>query len=111
MIPSYERSIEALDEVGFVEIDRTCRCIYAEILPKWHKFKEWMDACRDAEEAWFASKATSIPRGGPVNTMKHRHLVEGVGFTPAAIDDILDRARCVIGCHWFRPSEPTRTAR
>lgn len=25
--------------------------------------------------------------------MKHRHLVDDVGFTPAAIDDILDRGK------------------
>lgn len=25
--------------------------------------------------------------------MKHRHLVDGVGYTPAAVEDILDRGK------------------
>jgi hypothetical protein len=42
-IGSYERGIEALQEAGFVEIDRTRGRIYAKILPTLHKFKEWME--------------------------------------------------------------------
>jgi len=42
-ISTYERAIIALDEAGFVEIDRTRDRIYAKILPKAHNFLKWME--------------------------------------------------------------------
>ncbi len=40
---AYERAIEALDVEGFVEIDPTGGRIFAALLPKAHKFVEWME--------------------------------------------------------------------
>jgi hypothetical protein len=92
-ISAFELAIEELDGAGYVEIDRNCGRIYATITPKGRSFTAWMRAWRDAEDAWAESETTPIPPGGPVNTMKHRHLVEGVGFTKTAIADILDRGQ------------------
>jgi hypothetical protein len=40
---AYERAILALAEAGFVEIDPASGRIYAKLLPKAHKFAEWME--------------------------------------------------------------------
>ena len=39
---AYERAILALEQAGFVELQHGGR-IYAKLLPKWHKFEEWME--------------------------------------------------------------------
>ena len=90
-ISAYERAIEVLEEAGFVAIDPNCGRIYANVTQRGRNFEAWMRAWREAEDAWAESETTPVPAGGPVNIMKHRHLVKGVGFTRAAIADILDR--------------------
>jgi len=40
---AYEHAILALAGAGFVEIDPACGRIYATLLPKAHKFAEWIE--------------------------------------------------------------------
>lgn len=93
----YERAIEALARAGYVGIDRSAGRITATVTELGRNFEAWMKLDdrrkREAREAWELSETTPIPPGGPINTMKHRHLVKGVGFTKEAIWDILDRGQ------------------